>query len=65
MNTMPSAILPLHLKDRHAGDSDSLFTEIMTGEAREGDAVIVGIASTEDSAQEKLPPGFEFGPKIG
>ena len=64
MNTRPSAILPLHLKDRHAGDSDSLFTEITTGEAREGDAAIVGIASAEDSAQEKLPPGFEFGPKI-
>jgi HlyD family secretion protein len=46
------------------GIADSLFTEITTGEAREGDAAIVGIASAEDSAQEKLPPGFEFGPKM-
>ena len=46
------------------GIADSLFTEITTGEARAGDAAIVGITSAEDSAQEKLPPGFEFGPKM-
>ena len=46
------------------GIADSLFTEITTGEAREGDAAIVGIASAEDSAQEQLPPGFESGPKM-
>ena len=46
------------------GIADSLFTEITTGEAREGDAAIVGLATAEDTAQEILPPGFEFGPKI-
>jgi HlyD family secretion protein len=46
------------------GIADSLYTEIVAGEAREGDAAIVGIATAEDSAQEKLPPGFEFGPKM-
>ncbi|HQX23088.1 MAG TPA: efflux RND transporter periplasmic adaptor subunit [Nitrospira sp.] len=46
------------------GIADSLFTEITTGEAHEGDAAIVGIASAEDNSQEKLPPGFEFGPKM-
>jgi HlyD family secretion protein len=48
----------------NTGIADSLFTEITTGEVREGDAAIVGIATAEESAQEKLPPGFEFGPKI-
>jgi len=46
------------------GIADSLYTEIVAGEAREGDAAIVGVATAEDSAQEKLPPGFEFGPKM-
>lgn len=46
------------------GIADSLYTEIVAGEAREGDAAIVGIASAEDNAREKLPPGFEFGPKM-
>ncbi len=46
------------------GIADSLYTEIVAGEAREGNAAIVGIATAEDSAQEKLPPGFEFGPKM-
>ncbi|TKB86468.1 MAG: hypothetical protein E8D43_06455 [Nitrospira sp.] len=46
------------------GIADSLFTEITTGEAHEGDAAIVGIATAEDNSQEKLPPGFEFGPKM-
>ncbi|WHZ16570.1 MAG: ABC transporter, RND-adapter-like protein [Nitrospira sp.] len=44
--------------------ADSLFTEIVEGEVQEGDSVIVGIATPEDSAQEKLPPGFEIGPKL-
>ncbi|MCS6319482.1 MAG: efflux RND transporter periplasmic adaptor subunit [Nitrospira sp.] len=48
----------------NTGIADSLFTEITTGEVREGDAAIVGITTAEESAQEKLPPGFEFGPKI-
>lgn len=46
------------------GIADSLFTEITTGEAHEGDAAIVGIATAEENSQEKLPPGFEFGPKM-
>jgi len=46
------------------GIADSLFTEIATGEVREGDSVIVGIATPEDKAQERLPPGFEFGPRM-
>lgn len=46
------------------GIADSLFTEIVEGEVQEGDSVIVGIATPEDSAQEKLPPGFEIGPKL-
>jgi HlyD family secretion protein len=46
------------------GIADSLFTQIATGEVREGDSVIAGIATPEDKAQEKLPPGFEFGPRM-
>ncbi len=46
------------------GITDSLFTAILAGAVREGDAAIVGLATAEDSAQEKLPPGFEFGPKM-
>ncbi len=46
------------------GITDSLFTELVTDEVREGESVIVGIASPEDNPQEKLPPGFEFGPKM-
>lgn len=46
------------------GIADSLFTEIAEGDVREGDAAIVGMATAEDSAQQKLPPGFEIGPKI-
>jgi HlyD family secretion protein len=46
------------------GIADSLFTEITGGDVQEGDDAIVGIATAEDSAGEKLPPGFEFGPKM-
>ncbi len=46
------------------GITDSLFTELVADEVHEGDSVIVGIASPEDNPQEKLPPGFEFGPKL-
>lgn len=46
------------------GITDSLFTEVTSGDVREGDAVIVGIATEEDNTREKLPPGFEFGPKM-
>ncbi|ULA66921.1 MAG: HlyDD23 domain-containing protein [Nitrospira sp.] len=46
------------------GIADSLYTDITSGNVHEGDAAIVGIMTPEDSAQEKLPPGFEFGPKM-
>ncbi len=46
------------------GIADSLYTDITAGDVHEGDAAIVGILTEADSAQEKLPPGFEFGPKM-
>lgn len=46
------------------GIADSLYTDITSSEVREGEAAIVGLATAEDTAQEKLPPGFEFGPKM-
>ncbi len=46
------------------GIADSTFTEITEGELTEGVAVVVGIETAEDKAQEKLPPGFDMGPKI-
>lgn len=46
------------------GIADSLCTDILSGDVQDGEAAIVGIASAEDTAQEKLPPGFEFGPKM-
>ncbi|MBA5876150.1 MAG: efflux RND transporter periplasmic adaptor subunit [Nitrospira sp. CR1.2] len=46
------------------GIADSLFTDITSGEVHDGEAAIVGLATAEDTAREKLPPGFEFGPKM-
>ncbi|ULA59946.1 MAG: HlyDD23 domain-containing protein [Nitrospira sp.] len=46
------------------GIADSLYTDITSSDVREGDAAIVGLTTAEDTAQEKLPPGFEFGPKM-
>ncbi len=46
------------------GIADSLSTDILSGDVRDGEAAIVGVATAEDNAQEKLPPGFEFGPKM-
>ncbi len=46
------------------GIADSLFTDITSGDVHEGEAAIVGLATAEETAQEKLPPGFEFGPKM-
>lgn len=40
------------------GIGDSLFTEIVDGPVKAGDAVIVGIESPEDEGQKTLPPGF-------
>jgi HlyD family secretion protein len=46
------------------GIADSLFTEIVEGEVNEGDRVIVGIETSEEQAQKKLPPGFDVTPKM-
>ena len=46
------------------GIADSLYTDITSSEVHEGESAIVGLATAEDTAQEKLPPGFEFGPKV-
>jgi HlyD family secretion protein len=46
------------------GIADSLFTEITDGPVKEADQVIVGIETTEEQAQKKLPPGFDGGPRM-
>jgi HlyD family secretion protein len=45
------------------GLADSLYTEIQ-GQIREGDAVVVGLVTPEETAQQTLPPGFQIGPKL-
>jgi len=47
-----------------SGIADSLFTEISEGTLKEGDTVILGIETTEEQAQKKLPPGFDGGPRM-
>jgi HlyD family secretion protein len=47
--------------DVTTGIADSLSTEIVGGELREGDRVILGIDTTEGQTQKNLPPGFEPG----
>ena len=39
------------------------YTEVKEGELREGDAVIIGLESTE-AGQKELPPGFGMGPQL-
>jgi HlyD family secretion protein len=46
------------------GIADSLFTEIAEGTLKEGDTVILGIETSEEQAQKKLPPGFDGGPRM-
>jgi HlyD family secretion protein len=46
------------------GVADSAFTEVQSGELREGDRVIIGLAATEEATQQGLPPGFGMGPKF-
>ncbi|MCI0426427.1 MAG: efflux RND transporter periplasmic adaptor subunit, partial [Nitrospiraceae bacterium] len=46
------------------GIADSLFTEIPEGALKEGDTVILGIETSEEQTQKKLPPGFETGPRM-
>ena len=46
------------------GIADSFSTEIVEGELKEGDIVIVGIEPPDQQRERKLPPGFELGPKV-
>jgi multidrug efflux pump subunit AcrA (membrane-fusion protein) len=46
------------------GIADSLSTEIVDGTLNEGDRVIVGIETSEEQAQKKLPPGFDTTPRM-
>ncbi len=43
------------------GISDGLFTELIGGELKEGDAVIVGFDSSRGGRFQSLPPGFGGG----
>lgn len=45
------------------GVTGSSYTEIREGDLREGDAVVVGVETTETGSRE-LPPGFGMGPKF-
>lgn len=45
------------------GLADSLYTEIQ-GEIHEGDTVLVGLTTPEETAQQTLPPGFQMGPRM-
>ncbi len=47
-----------------AGILDSSFTEMLEGEVREGDPVIVGIEMPDEAEQKALPPGFGVGPRV-
>lgn len=44
-----------------SGISDGLFTELIGGELKEGDPVIVGLESARAGRGQNLPPGFGFG----
>lgn len=46
------------------GIADTLFTEVAEGALKEGDTVILGIETSEEQAQKKLPPGFDGGPRM-
>lgn len=50
--------------DVTTGIADSLFTEIIAGDLKAGDRVIVGIETLEEQAQKKLPPGFDATPRM-
>ncbi|MBM4121253.1 MAG: efflux RND transporter periplasmic adaptor subunit [Nitrospira sp.] len=50
-----------HIK---AGIADAQFTEVLEGPVREGDRVIVGLATAEEPDQKNLPPGFGGIPKL-
>ena len=46
------------------GISDGMYTEVAEGTVREGDQVVIGIETEEETPQKELPPGFGVGPKI-
>lgn len=46
------------------GIADQQFTEILEGQVREGDRVIVGLEESEAAGQKTLPPGFGGIPKL-
>lgn len=46
------------------GIADAQFTEVLEGDIREGDAVIVGLEASEGRDQKNLPPGFGMGPQM-
>ncbi|TAJ10517.1 MAG: efflux RND transporter periplasmic adaptor subunit [Nitrospirae bacterium] len=46
------------------GIADAQFTEVLEGQVRQGDAVIVGLEASEGKDQKNLPPGFGMGPQM-
>ncbi len=40
------------------GIADSMYTEVATGDIREGDHVVVGLATQDEAESKNLPPGF-------
>ena len=46
------------------GIADPMYTEVVGGDLREGDAVIVGIEEAGGAGQKELPPGFGIGPRM-
>jgi HlyD family secretion protein len=53
-----------HQVEITTGIADSLSTEIVDSTLKEGDRVIVGIETSEEQAQKKLPPGFDTTPRM-
>nr|MBI3614836.1 efflux RND transporter periplasmic adaptor subunit [Nitrospirota bacterium] len=46
------------------GIADAQFTEVLEGQVRQGDGVIVGLEASEGKDQKNLPPGFGMGPQM-
>ncbi len=46
------------------GIADAQFTEVLEGQVRQGDSVIVGLEASEGKDQKNLPPGFGMGPQM-
>jgi HlyD family secretion protein len=47
-----------------AGIADASFTEVLDGELRLSDTVIIGLLEPEEPEQKQLPPGFGVGPRL-